>query len=173
MPTGRPAEGEYAPFYARYVSLVSEDDAIAALERQRDELAPLIASVPADREAYRYGPDKWSVRQVVGHLVDGERVFGHRAYCISRGEQAALPSFDENAYVAASRYAETPLAELGRELLAVRETNLVVLRRLDAAAWTRKGTASGKSVSVRALGFVMVGHVRHHLAILRERYGIA
>jgi hypothetical protein len=173
MPTGRPAAGEYAEFYARYVSLVSEDDALAALERQADELRGLIASVPKERETYRYGPDKWSVRQVIGHLVDGERVFGHRAYCISRGEQAALPSFDENAYVAASRYAEIPLAELGRELLSVRETNLVALRRLDSVAWTRQGTASGKPVSVRALGFVMVGHVRHHVAILRERYALA
>jgi hypothetical protein len=173
MPTGTPAEGEYAPFYARYVSLVSEDDALGALEQQVDGLRRLVASVPAERETYRYGPDKWSVRQVIGHLVDGERVFGHRAYCISRGEPAALPSFDENAYVAASRYAEIPLAELGQELLAVRETNLLAMRRLDAAGWTRRGIASGKPVSVRALGFVMVGHVRHHVAILRERYAVA
>jgi hypothetical protein len=172
MPTGRPAESEHAPYYGRYVSLVAEDDAIAALERQVDEIRRLVASVPADRETFRYGPDKWSVRQVIGHLVDGERVFGYRAFCISRGEQAALPSFDENAYVAESRYDEIPLPELGRELLAVRDANLVALRRLDAGAWTRMGSASGKPVSVRALGFVMVGHVRHHAAILRERYGI-
>ncbi len=173
MPTGRPADGEFAPFYARYVSLVTEADALDALERQVDGLRRLVASVPKEREGYRYGPDKWSVRQVIGHLVDGERVFGYRAYCISRGEQASLPSFDENAYVAASRYEATPLAELGSELLAVRDTNLVALRRLDAAAWQRLGTASGKPVSVRALAFVMVGHIRHHESILRERYGIA
>ena len=172
MPTGRPAEGEYAPHYSRYVSLVTEDDAVAALEAQVDEVRRLTASVPGDRETYRYGPDKWSVRQVIGHLVDGERVFGYRAYCISRGELAALPSFDENAYVAASRYEEIPLLELGRELLVVRNANLVALRRLDAAAWTRRGIASGTPVSVRALGFIMVGHVRHHEAILLERYGI-
>jgi hypothetical protein len=172
MPSGKPAESEYAPYYGRYVSLVSEPDALAALTAQADEVQRLIASVPAHRESYRYEPGKWSIREVLGHLVDGERVFGYRAYCISRGELAALPAFDENAYVAASRYGEIPLAELGRELLAVRETNLVALRRLDPEAWTRKGIASGKPVSVRALAFVMVGHVRHHEAILLERYGI-
>ena len=172
MPTGKPAASEYAPYYERYVSLVSEPDALAALAAQADEVRRLIASVPAPREGFRYEPGKWSIREVLGHLVDAERVFGYRAYCISRGELAALPAFDENAYVAASRYDEIPLAELGRELLAVRETNLVALRRLDADAWVRKGIASGKPVSVRALAFVMVGHVRHHEAILLERYGI-
>ncbi len=172
MATGRPAEAEYAPSYARYVSLVSEDDAVAALEEQLDEVRRLVASVSADRETFRYEPEKWSVREVIGHLIDGERVFGYRAYCISRGELAALPAFDENAYVAASRYDEIPLLELGRELLAVRNVNLVALRRLDPDTWTRRGIASGKPISVRALGYVMVGHVRHHEAILLERYGI-
>lgn len=172
MPTGRPAASEYAPYYERYVSLVSEPDALAALTVQPDEVRRLIASVPAHRESFRYEPGKWSIREVLGHLVDGERVFGYRAYCISRGELAALPAFDENAYVAASRYGEIPLAELGREWLAVRETNMIALRRLDEEAWARKGIASGKPVSVRALAFVMVGHVRHHEAILLERYGI-
>ncbi len=172
MPTGRPAEGEYGPNFARYVSLVGEDDALAALEEQLDEVRRLIASVSADRETFRYGPEKWSVREVIGHLVDAERVFGYRAYCISRGELAALPSFDENAYVAASRYDEIPLLELGRELLAVRNVNLVALRRLDPDSWTRRGIASGRPISVRALAFVMVGHVRHHESILLERYGI-
>ncbi len=173
MPTGRPAEAEYAPYFGRYISLVTEDDALSALEGQLDEVRRLAASVKADRESFRYEPDKWSVRQVIGHLVDGERVFGYRAFCISRGELAALPAFDENAYVAASRYDEIPVLELARELLAVRNANLVALRRLDAAAWTRKGIASGKPISVRALAYVMVGHVRHHEAILLERYGIA
>lgn len=172
MATGRPADTEYATFYAGYVSLVPEDDAIGALERQVDELRALSASVPKDRETFRYAPDKWSVRQVVGHLTDGERVFGYRAFCISRGEQAPLPAFDENAYVAHSGYDGVPLGELVDELVSVRRGNLAALRRLAAADWTRLGTASGKPVSVRGLAYVMAGHPRHHLAILRERYGI-
>jgi hypothetical protein len=173
MPSGRPADNEYAPFYAGYVSLVPEEDVLLALERQVDEVRALCSAVPKDRERLRYAAGKWSVREVIGHLVDGERVFGYRAFCISRGEQGALPSFDENAYVGASRYDAVSLAEIARELVAVRETNLLALRRLDGDAWTRVGTASGKPVSVRALAYVMVGHVRHHLAILRERYGVA
>ncbi len=171
--TGRPGETEYASYYARYIGLVTEEDVVSALEQQAVELDRLARSVPRAQEGHRYAPDKWSVREVFGHLIDGERVFGHRAFCISRGEKAALPSFDENEYVARSGYGSVPLAELAAELLAVRRANLAVLRRLDAAAWTHLGTASGKPVSVRALAYVMVGHPRHHVAILRERYGVA
>ena len=143
------------------------------LEPQVEEIRRFLASVPAERETYRYAEGKWSIRQVLGHLVDGERVFGYRAFCISRGEQAALPSFDENEYVAGARSDGVPLRELVEELALVRRSNLVVLRRLDAREWARVGTASGKPVSVRALAWVMAGHPRHHLQILRERYGVS
>jgi hypothetical protein len=173
MASGRPTDTEYAPFYARYISLVEDDDALAALEGQVEELRALSASVPRDRETYRYASDKWSVRQVVGHVTDGERVFGYRAFCISRGEQAPLPSFEENAYVANSSYDSVPLGELVDELVTVRRGNLAALRRLAAGDWARLGTASGKSVSVRALAYVMAGHPRHHIGVLREKYGVA
>jgi len=173
MASGRPADTEYAPSYAGYVSLVTEDDALAALEKQLDELHALCASVPRQRERFRYAPDKWSLREVFGHLIDGERIFGLRAFCFSRGEAAPLPGFDENAYVAASGYDGVPLADLVQELVDVRRGNLAVLRRLDAQGWARVGTASGQPVSVRALAYVMAGHPRHHLAILRERYSLA
>jgi hypothetical protein len=173
MASGRPEDSEYAPFYAGYVSLVQEDDAQAALERQLEELRALSTSVPKDRETYRYAPDKWSVRQVVGHVTDGERVFGYRAFCISRGEQAPLPAFDENAYMASSGYDAVPLGELLDELVTVRRGNLAALRRLASGDWARLGTASGRPVSVRALAYVMVGHPRHHIAVLGERYGVA
>jgi hypothetical protein len=168
----RPAEGEYAPFYARYVALVPETDILAVLERQAGELRQLAASVPAERETYRYAEGKWSVREVLGHLVDGERVFGYRAFCISRGEVAALPSFDENQYVGEARCDAIPLRELAGELALVRESNLAVLRRLEPRQWERVGTASGKPITVRALAWVMAGHPRHHAEILRERYGV-
>jgi hypothetical protein len=168
----RPGEGEYAPFYARYVALVPETDILAVLERQAGELRQLAASVPAERETYRYAEGKWSVREVLGHLVDGERVFGYRAFCISRGEVAALPSFDENQYVGEARCDAIPLRELAGELALVRESNLAVLRRLEPRQWERVGTASGKPITVRALAWVMAGHPRHHAEILRERYGV-
>jgi DinB superfamily len=169
----RPREREYAPFYAAYVALVPETDILGVLERQADEIRQLAASVRAEREIHRYAEGKWSVREVLGHIVDGERVFGHRAFCISRGETAALPSFDESQYAAAARCQAIPLSELSEELALVRRSNLAVLRRLEPREWERVGTASGKPVSVRALAWVMAGHPRHHVNILHERYGLA
>jgi DinB superfamily len=168
----RPTEAEFAPFYAPYVALVPEADILAVLEQQAEEIRRLAASVPKERETFRYAEGKWSIREVLGHLVDGERIFGYRAFCISRGETAPLPSFDENRYVAAAGSDATPLAELADELALVRRSNLVVLRRLELPEWARVGTASGKPVSVRALAWVMAGHPRHHLEVLRERYGL-
>jgi hypothetical protein len=169
----RPKETEYAPFYAGYVALVPEADILSVLERQVEEIRHLAASVPADRETFRYAEGKWSVRQVLGHLVDSERVFGYRAFCLSRGELAPLPSFDENRYVAAARFDAMPLRDLADELALVRGSNLVALRRLEPREWERVGTVSGKAMSVRALAWIMAGHPRHHLKILRERYGVA
>jgi len=170
---GRPAATEHAPFYAGYVAGVAEDDILAVLGAQGAELVALARALPPEKASYRYAEGKWSVREVLGHLVDGERVFGHRAFCFSRGERAALPGFDENDYVAAGAADSVPAVELAAEFAAVRESNLAFLRRLGAPEWSRVGTASGKPVSVRALAWIMAGHPRHHLAILRERYGVA
>jgi hypothetical protein len=172
-PMERPREGEYAPFYARYVALVPETDILEVLERQVEDIRRLAASVPAERETHRYAEAKWSVREVLGHIIDGERVFGYRAFCFSRGEPAALPSFDEKLYVAAARSDATPLRELTEELALVRRSNLLVLRGLEPREWARVGTASGHPVTVRALAWVMAGHPRHHVNVLRERYGVA
>lgn len=171
--TERPPQTEYAPFYAGYVALVPETDVLPVLEGQVDAIRRLLAPVPTEKESYRYAEGKWSLRQVVGHLVDAERVFGYRAFCFSRGEEAPLPSFDENRYVDAARSDSIPSAELVEELALVRQGNLAVLRRLDDREWARVGTASGKPVSVRALAWIMAGHPRHHLNILRERYGVS
>jgi hypothetical protein len=168
----RPADIEFAPFYAGYVALVPENAILEALEGQMGVVQAVVNAVPPDKELFRYGPDKWSVRQVLGHLIDGERVFAYRALCFSRGEGAPLPSFDENAYVAQSRYEERPLSDLLVELTDLRRANLRFFRSLADDQWTRAGIASGKSITVRALAFIMVGHIRHHLTMLRDRYGI-
>ena len=168
----RPTETEYATFYRGYVALVPETDIVGVLETQAGEIRRLLATVSPERETYRYAEGKWSIRQVLGHLVDGERIFGYRAFCFSRGEQAPLPSFDENRYVDAARSDSIPLRELVEELALVRQANLAALRRLDAREWAQAGTASGKPVSVRALAWIMAGHPRHHLQILRERYAV-
>jgi DinB superfamily len=173
MTIARPEATEFAPFYAGYVGRVTEEDILSVLQQQKDEVRALAGSLPAAKESFRYAEGKWSIREVFGHLIDGERVFGYRAFCFSRGEQAALPGFDENQYVAAAGADRIPLAELGEEFAAVRAANLAFLRRLSAAESARLGTASGKPVSVRALAYIMAGHPRHHLAVLRERYGVA
>ncbi len=173
MSIARPAASEYAPFYAGYVARVPEDDILSVLTRQKDEIGDLVRALPAAKETYRYAEGKWSIREVMGHLIDAERVFGYRAFCFSRGEQAALPSFDENQYVAAAGADSVPLAQLVEELAVVRASNLAFLRRLDDTEWARVGTASGKPVSVRALAWIMAGHPRHHVSVLRERYGVA
>src|SRR5262245_45014233 len=139
---GRPTDGEFAPFYAGYVSLVPEDDVMGVLERQVSDIRLQLQSCPSERESFRYEPGKWSVREVVGHMSDAEKIFGYRVLCISRGEQAALPGFDEKDYVAQSPFAACKLVDLMEELVLIREANLVTLRRLDAAAWQRSGTAS-------------------------------
>ena len=168
----RPSGTEYAPFYARYVALVPEAEILDVLEGQVAELLALAGRVGGEREGHRYAEGKWSVRQVMGHLVDAERVFAYRAFCFSRGETAALPSFDENAYAAAARSDAFPLRELAEELALVRRSSLAFLRRLEPGEWARTGVASAHPVSVRALAWIMAGHPRHHLGILRERYGV-
>jgi DinB superfamily len=168
----RPAAGEYAPFYASYVDLVPEDDVLAVLAAQRDEVLRVAASVPSDRETHRYADGKWTVRGMFGHIGDGERVFGYRAFCIGRGDQAAFPGFDQDDYMAAEDYSTVPLAELSADFARLRDSNLSVLRRLPPGRWAQVGTASNAKVTVRALAYVMAGHVRHHLAVLKERYGV-
>ena len=168
----RPAASEYAPFYAGYIASLPEGDILDILERQTSELRQLAASTPADRETYRYADGKWSVREVFGHMIDGERVFSYRTLRFSRGDQTPLPGFEENQYVAASTFDRRPIASLVDELVLLRQANLALLRALAPDDWTRTGTANNHSISVRALAFIMAGHVRHHLNILRDRYGL-
>ena len=168
----RPAAGEYAPFYAGYVGLVPETEILPALEAQAGVVRAWAASVPAAKEAFRYAPGKWSPRQILGHIGDGERVFGYRAFAIGRGDKALLPGYDEREYMARSRFDERPLAELAAEFAHLCEGNLLALRTFTADDWANVGNANGAPVTTRALAWVLVGHVRHHLNVLAERYGL-
>ncbi len=172
MQIDRPKENEYAPFYAGYVGRVPEKEILEALREQPKALKRIADSLTADKERFRYAPDKWSVRELFGHLVDAERFFGHRAFCVSRGDKNPLPGWDENEYVAGSSYDARPLAELVKDFSLLREANSRLFESLDAATWPREGVANGAKVTVRALAYIMTGHARHHLAVLKERYGI-
>jgi hypothetical protein len=167
----RPQQNEYPPFYQGYVARVPETDILQALREPPKELKRVADSVGA-RERYRYSPGKWSVREIFGHLVDAERFFGHRAFCISRSDPNPLPGFDENAYVAQSNYDSQSVSDLAHAFALLREANVQHLQSLSEDVWPREGVANGKTITVRALGYIMVGHARHHLAVLKERYGI-
>jgi hypothetical protein len=173
MKNSRPRPDEYDAAFERYVSRVPETDILAALDKQPAELAATLASVPPERERYRYAPGKWSIREVVGHMVDAERVMGYRALAISRGDTASLPGFEEKDYAATAGHDQRPLASLVEEIRILRTGHVLMLRYLDDAAWVRFGTANALPVTPRALAYILVGHVRHHVAVLREKYGVA
>ena len=165
----RPEAGEYNPMFQRYVDRVTEADVMTALEAQVDELADALRG--AD-EHLRYAPGKWSVREVVGHIVDAERVFGYRFLCLARGEKQSLPGYDENEYAAVAGHDAIPLHDLVGQFELVRTSHVRMARNLDDAGWGREGIANGARTTVRAMPFIMVGHVRHHLAVLAEKYGV-
>ena len=166
----RPIDSEYANYFRGYIDQVSETDVMAVLRSELDDLDVLLDRVPADKETYAYDAGKWTIRQVVGHLIDGERVFGYRALCIARGETQNLPGFEQDDYLQTSPYNHMDLEDLLSELRLVRLSNIAMFRSLDGAAWDRVGTANNNQVSVRALAFIMAGHLRHHMNVLREKY---
>lgn len=167
----RPAEVEYAPFYRGYVEQVTAADVLGVLEAQIQAVGRL-GDLPEDQASFAYAAGKWSVRQLVGHMADAERVFGFRAFCFAHADANPLPGFDENAYMERSRYAERPVRELADGFQLLRRANLLMFRALSPAQWGTAGTANGSEITVRALAFVMAGHVSHHLAILQDRYGV-
>jgi DinB superfamily len=165
-----PAPGEYAPYYSRYIDPVRDEDVLAALKKLGKTTAQLLAGISEGRAMFRYAPGKWSIKEIVGHLTDAERVFSYRAVCIARGETAPLPGFDENAYVDQASFDSHTLVELASDLAATRSATVGLFERLNAAELARVGTANGKPISVRALAFIILGHERHHLRVLNERY---
>jgi hypothetical protein len=166
----RPASSEYAPFYGGYVGAVPDGDFLPLLERQGSETVALLRAVSEKTSQHRYAPGKWSIREVVGHLTDAERVFTYRALSFARGDATPLPSFDENTWAATSNADRRPLADLIGDFEAVRAATLALLRGFDEEQFARAGIASGHQVTVRALAYIVAGHERHHVRILRERY---
>ncbi len=169
----RPLAGEYTPFQADYVALVPEEDILPVLTEQVWDLAELENRISPEKEFFRYAPGKWSVREVFGHLSDAERVFGYRALCMARGQQEAMPAFDENLFVDTGNFDRRTLKQLAGEWQLLRRANLSLLHGLEPAAWTRTCLANDAVTSTRAVAWIMAGHLRHHLAILKDRYGVA
>jgi hypothetical protein len=168
----RPAVDEHLEYYAKYIKLVPDGNLIDTLSSQHAETMRLV-SANAGRGDHAYGPGKWTVKEVLGHIADAERIFTYRALRFARADRTPVPGFDENAYVANANFSAVPFDVLVDELKAVRQATLMLARQLDDVALTRRGTANDAEVSVRALFYIVAGHERHHVAILRERYGLA
>ena len=175
MPTSYrtpPASSEYASFYAGYVGHVPPCDIMTAFASQGDETLGLLRGLSEKASTYRYEPDKWSIKQVVGHMIEAERVFVYRALSFSRNETQPLPGYEQNDYVAAANFDEQPWDDLLEEMGAVRKATIYFFRGLSDEMMERTGIASGVSFTVRALAYIIVGHERHHLRILQERYAM-
>jgi len=166
----KPRADEYAPYYERYVSLVPEGDVVETLSGQSGETLALLRSIPEERAGYSYAPGKWTIKQLVGHVIDGERVFAYRALAIARGDRASLPGMEQDEYMEHARFDERTLAGLCEEFDHLRRANVLMMRGFDADAWARRGVASDNEVSVLALAYVIAGHELHHVQVLRERY---
>jgi DinB superfamily len=169
----RPGADESAPFYHGYIAQVPGEDIGAYLSAQLGEMERLLGPLDDAGARFRYAPGKWSVKEVLGHLCDSERIFAYRLLRIARADATPLPGFDENAFVPPGEFDARPLPNLIREFQAVRRSTIALAEGLPAGAWERRGQASGKSISTRALIYIIVGHLSHHLGVLRERYRVA
>ena len=166
----RPEPGEYAPYYERYVSLVSGTDILGTLEAERRKTLLLLSGRDEADGDFRYAPDKWSAKEVLGHVCDTERVFAYRALRIARADRTPMEGFEQDDYVRNGPFAHAPLCELIEDYIAVRRATLTLLRNLDEPAWTRRGIANKNEVTVRGLAYIVAGHEVHHRRILEERY---
>ncbi|MGB2590719.1 MAG: DinB family protein [Candidatus Acidiferrum sp.] len=170
MKVARPEPGEYAAYYEKYISLVPGNDVTSALESQRLQTMQLFAGRSEREGNFRYGPNKWTVKQVLGHVTDTERIFAYRALRIARADNTPLPGFEQDGFVSNGGFNDRTLANLAEEFALVRGATLALFRSLGQEAWLRRGTASNNEVTVRALAYMTAGHELHHRQILEERY---
>jgi hypothetical protein len=166
----RPVAGEYPPYFEAYLREVQEADPIAVMTAQISEVTAFFRGLPPGKADFAYAPDKWTVKEIIGHLADTERVMTYRALRVGRGDQTPLPGFDENAWMAPAQFRSRTLDSLVDEWIAVRRATISLFSSLPAGARLAVGTANNQPISVRTLAFVIPGHVRHHLRMVRERY---
>lgn len=164
-----PQQGEYHPYYETYVSLPDED-ILPYLEEQGDSFATLIRSIPEAKWSFRYAEGKWSVKELMSHILDGERIFVYRALAIARGEKNPLPGFDENAYVDDGTYDHRTAESYYREFVSIRRATIDFFRYLHETDWPKSRVVNGNLMSVRAIAYIIGGHLSHHMSVLNERY---
>jgi DinB superfamily len=166
----RPTPTEYAPYHEKYVSLIPEGDIVNTLIQQANRMSALLRSIPEDQADSRYAPDKWSIKEVVGHISDCERIFAYRALRFARNDPSQQPGFEHNDYVRYAGFGNLALADLASEFECVRHASVHLFKSLADEAWLRVGNANGADLSVRALAHIIAGHELHHVAILHTRY---
>lgn len=168
--TTRPASGEYAPSYEKYIALVPEGDVVTRLAQQLETTLRLLRAIDEEQAGQRYAPDKWSIKEVFGHLTDSERVFAYRALRFARGDQTPLSGYEQDDYVRSANFDQQQLADLAAEYESVRRSTIQLLRSLTGEAWARRGKANETEVSVRALAYIIAGHEAHHVKVIKSRY---
>lgn len=166
----RPAAGEYLPYYERYIALVADGDIVETLARNADVTLGLLRQQPPEMADHAYAEGKWTVKEVIGHLCDAERIFAYRLLRFGRADQTPLSGFDENAYVPAGHFDERTLESLLEEFAAIRQATIALVAGLPEAAWSTSGVANDAAMSARALVYVIAGHELHHRSILSDRY---
>ncbi len=165
----RPDATEVAPFFQNYVDLVDDGDILKTLEFQWEGHRPFLATLPPAESNRLHAPYSWTIKQVVGHLIDTEKIFGYRAHRIANRDSTPLPGFDQDELVRCSVYEAVDLLSLVDEFAALRQSNLMFLQRIPPDRWNQRGTCDGHEITVRAMAFIMAGHVEHHLRIIRSR----
>ena len=166
----KPTENEYAPYYGKYIVLVTEENIIEALENSLQDTLELLGGITEEKANFAYAENKWSIKEVIGHIGDSERVFAYRALCFSRNDENNIAGFDENHFIANSNFKNLSLKDVVDELVAIRNSTIALFKNMSEDAWTRKGIANDNEISVRALANILVGHERHHVGVIRERY---
>ncbi|MCL5030327.1 MAG: DinB family protein [Bacteroidetes bacterium] len=166
----RPKPGDYTPYYDNYISKVEGNNVLKVLEEQLNNTFKFFNSIPESKGSFSYAEGKWTIKEVIGHIIDTERVFAYRALCIARGEKKHLPGFEQDDYIKEGGFNERKISDLAEEFRKVREANLALFKSFDETAINRRGVASEKEITVNAILFIIAGHENHHAGILKSRY---
>lgn len=166
----RPLQTDYPAYYEAYIGKIEGDSILDILQRQKEAARELLTNLPVEKENYRYADGKWSVKELLGHVIDGERIFTYRALRFARNDKTELPGFDQDAYIVNADFDSRTMFSMLEEYLSVREASITLFKNLSAEELSRKGIANGKEVTVNAIQYIVAGHELHHMNILRERY---
>ena len=166
----RPTEKEYAPYYQKYISLIPNGDILQLMEKQNEQFCEFLAQFDEERANYRYAKGKWSIKEVIGHLIDVELVFMYRAWRFSRNDKASLHGFEQDEFIANSDFSKMTLSELVEQFYHMRKAAIPMFSSFSDEMWRRKGTANDSTFTVRAIAYIMVGHVIHHMRIIHQKY---